>query len=444
MMFQRIKLIVVAVATLVLAILVLRHTPGLNGPWYWQWPWRQTTGIAPYFFLVVGAIPLALAEIFFDGGGAKALPGLLLMMAGVFAMEMTLRLAESPSQPYVRVISIIEDTGANGYFRHAEALVNSHRDIRQWLGNFPHEMAGYSLHARNKPPGSILFYVPFFYLTQTEDAAALAAGLTIAFLAALSVPATWWFIRELTGDATAAYRGAAFMSLCPGLILFFPEFDQFYPVYTVVLLLLWIRSLKSEKLVWPILLGLFFSLVCFQTFNLVVLGVFVVGYALMTRRLKLAARQAAIAAVVVVIAYGLFWLWTGYNPIRTLLTGVALHNQDMPATHRVWPETVPFDLTDFALGTGWISIVLVVFYFLNVRDRRHWPMVLLCLLQPVAVALAGVLQAETARVWIFMFPLLMVPVGLELGRWSHKSVLGALACLWLITAVLSQNMIFVY
>jgi len=116
----------------------------------------------------------------------------------------------------------------------------------------------------------------------------------------------------------------------------------------------------------------------------------------------------------------------------------------MPATHRVWPGTVPFDLTDFAMGTGWISVGLVAFYFLAAGDRRKWGIVLLCLVQIVAVAVAGVLQGETARVWIFLYPLLMLPVGLELTKWSRGPVLAILACLWLLMAVLSQNMIFVY
>ncbi|HTW94455.1 MAG TPA: hypothetical protein VMD30_06670 [Tepidisphaeraceae bacterium] len=440
---SKIKPALILTATVILAILVLRHTPGLNGPWYWRWPWRASTGIAPYLFLLPAAIPLALAVLFFDRGSAMALPGLLLMMATVFGSEMALRLAESPSDPYVRVISIIEEPGATGYFTHAQALVNSHRNLRHWLGDFPHEMSAFSLHARNKPPGAILFYVPFLYLTRTADAAAFAAGLTIAFLATLSVPATWWFIRALTGDATAAFRGAAFMSLCPGLLVFFPEFDQFYPIYTVVLLLLWVKSLQSPKMIWPILLGLFFSFVCFQTFNLLALGIFVIGYAILLRRPKLALRQASISAATVIAAYAILWLITGYNPIRTLMTGIALHKLDMPATNRYWPQTIPFDLTDFALGTGWISIFLLAFFFLAPRDRRHWPIVLLCLLQIVAVAVAGVLQGETARVWIFLFPLLMLPVGLELARQSRLSVLGVLACLWLIMAVVSQNMIFV-
>jgi hypothetical protein len=441
MTLQRIKLILILVCTLALAVLVLWHTPGMNGPSYWQWPWRQATGITPYFFLLAGAIPIALAVLFFDG---KALPGLLLLMAGVFAMEMALRLAESSSAPYVRVISIIEDPGANGYFRHAENLVNSGQSIRSWLADFPHEMAGFTLHARNKPPGSILLYVPFFDLTQTEDAAALAAGLTIAVLAALSVPATWLFIRSLTGDSLAAFRGAAAMAMSPGLILFFPEFDQFYPIYAMAILLLWAQCLKTGKWIWPVLLGLAFSVICFQTFNLLVLGVFVIGYAIMNGRPKLATRQAAIAAAVVVAVYGSLWLWSGYNPIATFRTGIALHNLDMPATHRVWPVTIPFDLTDFALGTGWISVGLVAFYFLAVGDRRKWGIVLLCLLQIVAVAVAGVLQGETARVWIFLYPLLMLPVGLEFAKWPRAQFLAVLACLWLLMAVLSQNMIFVY
>jgi hypothetical protein len=143
----------------------------------------------------------------------------------------------------------------------------------------------------------------------------------------------------------------------------------------------------------------------------------------------------------------LIWFWSGYNPLRTLLTGIQLHNLDMPATHRLWPTTVVFDLTDMALGTGWVCVILAIYWSLgaarNARGTRSPGIVIVCWTQLVAVALSGDLRGETARVWIFLFPLLLLPAGLELAAWPRPARLTALACLWLLTALLSQNMVFV-
>ena len=67
----------------------------------------------------------------------------------------------------------------------------------------------------------------------------------------------------------------------------------------------------------------------------------------------------------------------------------------------------------------------------------------LCVVQVLVVALTGLLQTETARVWAFMLPLWMVPVGLELARWTWRGRAVAYACTWLLLAAAVQNMIFV-
>ena len=65
---------------------------------------------------------------------------------------------------------------------------------------------------------------------------------------------------------------------------------------------------------------------------------------------------------------------------------------------------------------------------------QHLRLVVLALAQLVLVAATGLLPGETARVWSFMFPLLMMPVGLELARWPMKARIACLTMLALITA----------
>jgi hypothetical protein len=317
--------------------------------------------------------------------------------------------------------------------------------VHDFLRDYVKKMPSFTLHARNKPPGSILVYVPFLEIAPTWDQAAMGAGLFIAVLATLSVPATYLTVVELTGDRSAAYLAAGSISLCPGLVLFLPEFDQFYPVYSAAMVILWARALRTGKWRYAAVFGLVFALICFQTFNLLMMGVFLAGYAGLfawndSKRWTLVARQVGFFLLGFAAFYAVLWIWCGYDPVQTLITGISNHSQDMPGTHRTWPRTVPFDLTDFALGTGWVCALLAIFYFASGRSTR---IVWLCVAQPIAVALVGLLQGETARVWVFMIPLLLVPAGLELSRWSRKGRLAALGCLWVLMALLSQNMVFV-
>jgi hypothetical protein len=62
----------------------------------------------------------------------------------------------------------------------------------------------------------------------------------------------------------------------------------------------------------------------------------------------------------------------------------------------------------------------------------------------VLVAVTGLLQSETSRVWNFMLPLLMVPIGLELSRWPTAARIACFAALAILTQVIYQNMSFTY
>lgn len=441
-------MILLVIATLALATLTLLHVDGINGPWYWRWPWRINHGLWPYIALAGAAIPTFIAALRFGPNHGEKFGVALMMFTSLFAM-LVVRMMDTPTSPFARIVAITEEPGSIGYFTHAQQFLASGHSLRWLLGNYVDWMPRLTLHARNKPPGSLLFFVPFLKLAATQESAALASGLAIALLAALGVGAAYFLIGLLTGDRAAAYHGAAYFSLCPSLLVFLPEFDQFYPLYTALLIGLWIGALHGDRWRCAVGFGLLWDLVCFQTFNLLTLGVFFAGYAaieivrdhLAWRRVL---RQVAIAGATAVALYALLWLWSGYNPIAALRTGIADHQQDMPGVHRHWPETIPWDLYDFLLGAGWIAALLIVFYLFNQPPRRFFgPIVLLALAQPIAVALVGVLQGETARVWIFMLPLLMVPIGLQLAAYPRGARMIVLACLWLLMAILSQNMVFV-
>jgi hypothetical protein len=128
--------------------------------------------------------------------------------------------------------------------------------------------------------------------------------------------------------------------------------------------------------------------------------------------------------------------------------------------------TVPYDLLDFLLGAGWIGLLIVLFVFIRRKDEggrmkdesqilnhnssssfilhpSSLPLILLCIAQPVFVALTGLVQTETARVWMFMLPLWAVPIGLELETWRTRLSVIAFVALWLLTASIGQNMILI-
>ena len=158
------------------------------------------------------------------------------------------------------------------------------------------------------------------------------------------------------------------------------------------------------------------------------------------------ATSALWVVVSLVGLYAALYLGTGYDPIATF--GVALENQARHSATlgRPWPATVLFDLTDFALGTGWMSFLLVFFWF-----RRRWGqrpvlysdwMARLAVAQLGLIAIAGLIPVETARVWAFLLPLFVLPVGLELSQWSLAARGSVYVALWALVVLIGQNLVF--
>src|SRR5205814_8115694 len=132
-------------------------------------------------------------------------------------------------------------------------------------------------------------------------------------------------------------------------------------------------------------------------------------------------------------------LITGYDPIATFAS--AWRNQHAllaaHASERPYPATILWDLLDFALGSGWISFALIGMFLVSVFVNRSWharenQIAFLGIAQLLIVAILGLLQSETARVWNFLLPLLVLPIALELRTWSRGPRLVVFVCLLMI------------
>src|SRR5438034_5517245 len=83
---ERLKLICIIAATLVLVTLILLHTPGIDGPWYSHYGWHraQWRTFAP--LMLASALPIAIALLLFEWRRLVIVP-LLLGMCSVAAIS---------------------------------------------------------------------------------------------------------------------------------------------------------------------------------------------------------------------------------------------------------------------------------------------------------------------------------------------------------------------
>lgn len=448
------KFLLLFFVVVALGIATLNHVPGLNGPWYWQWEWRHLEGARLYPAMFVAFLPFVLAQYArLEEARRPAVPLSLLMLSALALQLTALGMQTKPFHPLGNIVYNISHPEITSYFTDAKKI----KSVSSFLASFHELLPTLNLHSLTKPPGPILFHAMFVAPLGFTPVAALAAGITIVLLSTLSVPATYALVKGLTGSREAALNAASFFSLCPGFLLFSPGFDQIYPVLSSALILTWVFALERDRLWYSSAFGLILAVACFMTYAFFVLGIFLGLYSLAAASTSTvgvnSVKHVIVAAATFVLVELLNFALTGFNPISAFLVAVA--NESMLAAeragtplHRPYPVTILFDLTDFALGSGWIGVLLASYLLTQkikrggLRDREVM-LTVLAFAQFFGTAASGLLRTETARAWLFMVPLLMVPVGLELQKWTFRLRMVVFVGLWFLTTAVAQNMSFI-
>jgi len=138
--------------------------------------------------------------------------------------------------------------------------------------------------------------------------------------------------------------------------------------------------------------------------------------------------------------YAFLYALTGFDPIQAF--SQALANQRTLLTRyaadRPYPATAIFDLTDFFLGLGWIAPI----YLATAVRLLNRPLAFLTACQILCVAASSLLPGETARVWIFMMPLVAILTAESMSKRSRHLQWIILICTIIMTIAVHQNMHF--
>lgn len=448
------KLALVILLTAGMAALVLVHAPGVNGPWYWKWSWRRLPAWPLYGSMLLAALPFVLAQaVYLRRHKLKMAIGLLAV--STLSLQLT-AIAHQPPTGFHRLPAIVQNAVNTSYYTDAYIL-DEQENIATWefLYQYPDLLPMLHLHAKYKPPGLVLYYLALVKVFGKGVVAAAFGGIGIALMAALAPVACFWLLRVFSRDADAAFCAASFLAMCPSLVLFLPQFDQSYATIGCVILGLWGSAARKGNALAAIGCGAVLALGLFMSYIFLVLGFFIVASWLLlasdrgAEAFWRAAIMGMLALATVAGLYGLLYAFTGFDPIATFHSISREQAKDLLPLIRPFPRHIFFDVLDFALGSGWISFLLVTFYLLSAgrsifdRSPRN-RLVLLALLQIGVVAGAALLPGETARLWLLLMPLLMAPIGFELATWPARARMVVFGCLWIILVVICQNMTFIY
>jgi len=238
------------------------------------------------------------------------------------------------------------------------------------------------------------------------------------------------------------------------LIVFLPEFDQVYPLLAMLTVLTWVKALRGSRrcAIW---LGITLFVATFFAYNLLATGAFLAlhaGYFLWRQRTRPEAWKrlfgvACIALGVPVVLYLALWFFTGFNPWHSFVHAVRAQN-DLPAMrYRSWLDGLVFAPYDFFLGSGMLVVPLLLLFARRLATGFDWSrsdqvLSLIALATILIVDLSGLLRAETARVWLFLQPFVIVPASSELVRLGRGRI-AVFVLQWFIAAVLLCNMAFI-
>lgn len=436
---------VVVVTTLAvagwLASALEAHVPEAAGPEYWRWPFRTLGWSAlRWAFLPV----LALAALAHRARGARTGAALALITVAFVWVELAIAGATDGDYSLRRLERIVASSQATSYWTAAQTLLRDPAEA--WLGEWASRMRDWPLHARNKPPGPVLVYVVMHALA--EDRGAFLGAIVVAALAACCIPAAYAFARSLGGTRDAALETALVAALAPGLALITPELDQLYPMFTIAAAASWTCALRRGSPVAAMLTGVAMAAATFFAFHLAALGLPLAALgaarAVRTRRVAPVVGLAVVAVVTFVVVHAAVRIRTGYDALAVLEQGLA-DRATMSAYHaRVGPESRLYDLTDFALGLGWPTAIVVLAAITHTRVPRETRAVATSgLLLAGTLAALRLLPTETARTWMFLQPLLWPAAGAYLARASAAERLVVRGMALVLLVAIARNLVFI-
>jgi hypothetical protein len=418
----------------------------------WQWKWHDqaiwtTVGQTAGPFLIIAWVLWAIRK-------KETRRDVWLILSFLAVSNFLLQVAGKLTDPEgLKVVqSIVLSGSATGYFEDATYIG---KNPGLWLRHF--YQTTLSGHSWTHPPGPILFYYLFLRVFNPANAA-LIGGLAIGLLGSIGVAVMYFFSALWTQDQTERLTAGCLYALLPALIVFLPEFDQIYPAISMLLILLWVRALQHAKSFsaygWAGGFVLFIAI--FFAYNLLLIGIFLLYYALYwlwTQNWSRAAFRKCLVSSgafsgVCIGVYAALWLVTGYNPITSFLRSYRIQSLLAAALHRDYHIFIVSDIYDFLLGAGVIAAPILFFHMRRLWKRFEFKSPELAL-SAIGIAtigtvdLTGLLRGETTRVWLFLQPLLIAPMALALSRTGLIGRFSVFILQWFIVACLLAKMLFV-
>ena len=430
--------------------MVYFQAEGFNGPFYWKWNYSDAS-ILPFLGLVsLAGVGIFCAQRLFSADRPKiGLALIVLVLVQVFLSFSFLALTEDS---FETLESRVKHPDITSYYTEARKIEHP----LEWLDGYHRRLRSMVGHTQTHPPGPILYY--FFWLAVIGQAgAALWGGLFLPLLGALAIPALYRFTVGVTQSRQAGFSAAAVWTLLPGAVLMVGSFDAVYPLFTILLLRSWTQAVWEGRRGMAVAFGVTLTVALLFTHSFLVLGccllllpffaaVFGADKPSISLNLLISSASALLTAGTL---FGLLYAAFGYNHYASLRASMTIQQNLAQVWGRPYHYTVFWDIYDFFLASGWLTLGILAAFLIRWKSGPGAPSFRLPafaaagLLSVLVVDLTGLLRAETARVWLFLQPLVIPLVGVELSAWRGRWRYYAWAAMLLILAVMRSRLNFI-
>lgn len=455
----------------------------LNGPPEWRWIYKHLFGFWEVWlpgaaWLALGAAVLyrvtraACARL--GGRGARRaaiFAGLILF--GFFHHWLGYTVA-TPSG-FSHWGRIILDPETTSYYTVAQQVAEgTFPPLRETLRRYPGLLPQFKKHASTHPPGAVLvcaaakgFFeshprlcaaagwifrrvgldteryrsspaITMVRVTEADVVAATAVGVLLVLAGLLAAPALFLLIREAgaggkeEGIEAVAWSAAAFWVAYPALMIFEPEFDQAYPLVTILCLYAALRGMRARPVPWGVAAGLALMTGIFFTFTLL----FLIPMLGLMAALELARRAGSwkpgeifkqahparaegrrlwvLVGTTVLTCLAVDGILKGVWGIRLfeIFQAASRHQRDvlLPEVHRQYRVWLFFNVYDFLFFAGTALAFLALVHCVRVERALHRslaPLVPAWVVFPATVLIlnvSGLTPGETSRIWLFLAP----------------------------------------
>lgn len=440
-------LLILIVMELVFLTGTMLHIEYFNGSPYWQWEWRQLSYLQTGSYLFLPLIPFlyGLWKIEKPSHPSEITQILLILAASNFLFQLMSVASEPLSFEFVKIVVL--SRRATSYFYDALQI----DDLFSFLANFHRlDLRG---HSSVHPPGPILFYYLWIRLFGA-DGGAYVGGFVVGLIASLGIPVLYIFSSLWTEEPKVRLMACALYSMAPGFVLFFPSFDQVYPVLSMLMIYFWESCLRRSRS-FAVYLGLAAFAAAFFAYNLLAIGifhllsaiVFISGGLGVGERLRIVGSAALVAISTTLLCYGILFLLTGFDPVLSLARAYGEFRGMHEILIRPYGFYVFYNFYEFFLGSGIIQVPLLITFVAETirtvrKGERSTTLAYIGFGTIVLIDLIGLLRSETTRLWLFLQPLILIPVGFQLVRLSPPARLIIFLLLWLNVVVIKSNMWF--